>query len=325
MVGVNTASVFFYSRMFNTLKTRPGLFLKLVFSEIIIHMMLAIVCVGWDCGFQQYCFCIVGIAFFTNYIITKDGAEGFSPLALCIVSAIVYLFSIFVGVYLEPVYRVSQIFKNVTFTVNGIMVLGLVTIFSYIYVTHIQQSETDLMDVAEYDALTQLANRHRIDRVLPIYGIDKNSSGVSYSAAIMDIDNFKKVNDNFGHLAGDQVLRDIARILRNYESNDVLAFRWGGEEFMIIMIGDDNYNRLMELCEKIRSDVAANVTMFEYFRIVVTISAGVASSIMGEDFKALTERADKCLYHAKGNGKNQVVGSTDFLGDDHDGKLADQA
>ena len=94
---------------------------------------------------------------------------------------------------------------------------------------------------------------------------------------------------------------------------------------MIIMIGDDNYNRLMELCEKIRSDVAANVTMFEYFRIVVTISAGVASSIMGEDFKALTERADKCLYHAKGNGKNQVVGSVDFLGDDHDSELADQA
>lgn len=323
MVAFNTFSVFLYSRLFSVLKDKPALYMKLVYGEIILHMMAAVVCVGWDCGFQQYCFCVVGIAFFTNYVIMSDGAGSFSPMVLCIISGISYLFAIFVGIYMEPVYEVSPIFSRVSYTFNGILVIGLVTIFSYVYVTHIQQNETDLMDVAEYDALTQLANRHRIDRVLPIYGIDKDGSSVSYAAAILDIDNFKKVNDNFGHLAGDQVLRDIARILRNHESKEVQAFRWGGEEFMLLVVGDGSYDRLMEICEKVRGEVANNVTMFEYFRIVVTISAGVAANTADEDFKALTERADKCLYHAKGNGKNQVVGAREFFANEKDSDPAD--
>ena len=81
---------------------------------------------------------------------------------------------------------------------------------------------------------------------------------------------------------------------------------------MIIYIGDDPYNKLMSLCEKVRCDVAGNVSMFDYFRIVVTVSSGVATCSVGEGFKELTDRADKCLYQAKGNGKNQVVGAKDI-------------
>lgn len=315
MVLVNVFSVFFYSRAFVTIKDKPDTYMKLTFIEILFHMLAAVVCVGWDCGFQQYCFAVVGIVFFSNHLLLRDGAKGFQPMVFCVFSGIAYMFSRFVGLHLSPVYDVTPEFEKILFTLNGMLVLVLISLVSYIYVSGIQENETDLMDVAEYDALTQLANRHRIDRVLPLYGIDKDGSSVKYAIAIMDIDNFKKVNDNFGHLAGDQVLKDIARILRNYEGKEVLVFRWGGEEFMIITVGDDPYAKLMDICEKVRCDVAGNVSMFEYYRIVVTISSGVAEIETGEDFKALTERADKCLYHAKGNGKNQVVGAKEYLAD----------
>lgn len=312
MVLVNCCSVLVYLKMFPTIKQKPGLYMRVAILEVLVHMIFAVVCIGWSAGFFTYTFVVVPFAFFTDYTVRKDGAKGFNPVIIAVISVITFIMCKVISMNVSPVYAVEKLYIDIMCVVNGFMVLTIMATFAYIYINNIVDNETELMDVAEYDALTELGNRHRIDRVLPLYGIDIDASKSPYAVAILDIDNFKKVNDNFGHLAGDQVLRDMARILRHYESSDTLIFRWGGEEFMIIIIGDDPYKKMMTLCEKVRCDVAGNVSMFDYFRIVVTVSSGVAQCSVGEGFKELTDRADKCLYQAKGNGKNQVVGAKDI-------------
>ncbi|MCR5452206.1 MAG: GGDEF domain-containing protein [Lachnospiraceae bacterium] len=309
---VNCVSLLVYIKLLGVIKDYPDRFFLIVFAEIVIHMVAATICVGWDSCFYIYTIGVIPFGFFSDYMSRKDGAKGFNPLVLTAMSGLAYLVERLYTLFNPAIYNIDKSKVEGLGIVNMVMVGAFLTISTYVFINSILDNESELMDVAEYDALTELGNRHRIDRTMPLYGIDVDCSKKLYSTAILDIDNFKKVNDNFGHLAGDQVLRDIARILRHYESSDVFVFRWGGEEFMIIVIGDDSYSKLMELCEKVRCDVAGNVSIFDYFRIVVTISSGVAECCIGEAFKDLTERADKCLYQAKGNGKNQVVGAKDI-------------
>ena len=121
---------------------------------------------------------------------------------------------------------------------------------------------------------------------------------------MLDIDNFKAVNDNFGHQAGDQVLREVANIcLATLRQNDVLA-RWGGEEFVILLCGADE-TVAKRVAERLLGSVrSADVPAIEGKR--VTISAGIALLGEGELLASAQRRADAALYEAKRNGRDQV-------------------
>ena len=130
----------------------------------------------------------------------------------------------------------------------------------------------------------------------------------SYPLCIVmaDIDHFKSVNDTHGHLAGDGVLKEVAkRIKSSLRGFDVVG-RYGGEEFMLILHKADISNARM-VAERIRSRIAATPIDLEDALLDVTISMGVAMAKKDEDVNSLVERADKALYQAKINGKNQSI------------------
>ena len=121
-----------------------------------------------------------------------------------------------------------------------------------------------------------------------------------------DIDHFKSVNDTHGHLAGDGVLKEVAkRIKGSLRGFDVVG-RYGGEEFMLILHKADLANARM-VAERIRSRIAATPIDLQDALLDVTISMGVAMAQTDEDVNSLVERADKALYNAKENGRNQVA------------------
>ncbi|OVE80830.1 hypothetical protein BVY03_05355 [bacterium K02(2017)] len=127
------------------------------------------------------------------------------------------------------------------------------------------------------------------------------------SILMFDIDYFKMINDNFGHLAGDKVLQEMGQIVAGMIRNDDVFCRYGGEEFVIIM-RNTSCQDAVNLAERIRKKIEDTTIEYDDDKIKVTISLGVATSIDKNfrDYVSLINDADKFLYQSKGNGRNQV-------------------
>jgi two-component system cell cycle response regulator len=161
----------------------------------------------------------------------------------------------------------------------------------------------ELDRIARSDPLTGLANRRHLDEQLAAHAASAARHHHELSVAVVDIDNFKAVNDTFGHHAGDTVLREVAqRIAASARVEDVVG-RWGGEEFIIILphCGVDG---AVVVSERIRRAVAAGAIRSEHgIPIEVTVSIGCTG---GTD-EGVIERADAALYAAKNAGRNRTV------------------
>ena len=169
-------------------------------------------------------------------------------------------------------------------------------------ITERKRMEEEIRRLTEIDSLTQLYNRFKLDAVLTMEMERYGRSGSPFSVIMLDIDDFKKINDTHGHVAGDQVLVEIADILKSTIRKIDTVGRWGGEEFMIILPESDLDGGLA-LAEKLRERIHEH--KFPGFGCL-TASFGVAVSEKGGDQQQLVARADKAMYQAKQSGKNRV-------------------
>ncbi len=165
--------------------------------------------------------------------------------------------------------------------------------------------QRSIRNFVETDPLTQLGNRRYIHNQLEKIMEKSETTGQPFSLAIADIDFFKKVNDTYGHNAGDEVLKAVANTLKNSMQGNGFAGRWGGEEFLVGFdkVGMyDAANHLWNTLEKIRE-----MTVFtEGYEIKVTMTFGVVDG-KKTDVETLVETADAKLYYGKQHGRNQVV------------------
>jgi diguanylate cyclase len=163
------------------------------------------------------------------------------------------------------------------------------------------------------DPLTTLANRKHFDERFGRNVLDATTSGEPLSLMLADIDHFKNFNDTYGHLTGDQVLRLVALSIKHNVKGRDLAARFGGEEFAIVLPHTALRNAT-SVADQIRSAVMSKELMKrstgEHLGRV-TISVGVATFRRGDTIQSLIERADRCLYAAKRNGRNRVICETD--------------
>jgi diguanylate cyclase (GGDEF)-like protein/PAS domain S-box-containing protein len=173
----------------------------------------------------------------------------------------------------------------------------------------LERAKVRLEELATTDALTRLANRRKLDEVLALECRRSQREGRHLALLLLDIDRFKKLNDTYGHQAGDEVLRRLGDILlaHTHRAGD-LAARFGGEEFVLLLPGADP-RQAAALAEKVRHAVEA--TDFEPRGVGrVTLSVGVASVKdlkAGTTPEALVGAADEALYTAKRDGRNRVV------------------
>ena len=175
-------------------------------------------------------------------------------------------------------------------------------------VQNIQQKVETLTVKATTDPLTGLANRARFDEFFQeqfrrAYDLER-----PLSLVFIDIDHFKKVNDTYGHQAGDEVLRRVAKVLRSSVRNTDLVARYGGEEFALVLTEADTTGAA-ERAEALRAKLEAEVIKFADHVIKVTLSAGVAGTDRRRIFThcaQLTNVADRAVYAAKGSGRNCV-------------------
>ncbi len=156
---------------------------------------------------------------------------------------------------------------------------------------------------AHTDPLTGACNRGAFDMALHREVSLARRQGTPLSLAVIDLDHFKKINDRYGHSTGDEVLRAVAEIIRNNKRDSDVLFRYGGEEF-VLLLANTNLAGAKLVADRIRRAVAE----FSSDTLpTVTISTGIAALAPGEEQASLFNRADAALYEAKREGRNRVA------------------
>jgi diguanylate cyclase (GGDEF)-like protein len=159
------------------------------------------------------------------------------------------------------------------------------------------------------DGLTGLANRRSLEQFLHAELAHAARFGEPAAFVLADVDDFKQVNDRYGHAVGDDVLREFATALRETVRDSDVAARWGGEEFALVLTGTD-IGGGVRLAERARQAVASRaIRLPDGGELAVTASFGVAAFPYRRGADALLAAADEALYAAKRNGKNRVVGA----------------
>jgi diguanylate cyclase (GGDEF)-like protein len=174
--------------------------------------------------------------------------------------------------------------------------------FISVVTSELEEANKELKRASSIDKLTQINNRLKLDEVLEYNFSISTRYKTGLSILILDIDYFKEVNDQFGHLVGDVVLTELAGILKSCVRESDTVGRWGGEEFLVIL----PHTRL-EDAKKVAEKIRAAVEKTDFPKAGhITCSIGAASFCEGDDSEKLLSRADMALYHAKSCGRNQV-------------------
>ena len=174
-------------------------------------------------------------------------------------------------------------------------------------ISHRVALQQQLREQSMRDPLTGLHNRRFFDELAPVMFAEAQRSGTTLAAAMIDIDHFKRLNDSFGHAAGDAVLRAAGALLRQSIRQSDIVFRLGGEEFLVLLPNTQDESALRRVDEW-RETFAAGAIRHDGKALTITFSAGVALfPDDADEIAALLDRADQALYRAKAEGRNRVV------------------
>lgn len=206
----------------------------------------------------------------------------------------------------------GQLIKSKTQLEDGDKIqISRATILEFTYLDETRSlSEKQRYEMGVMDALTGIHNkRYFMDRIVEEFSFAQRQKG-KLSIIIFDVDYFKKVNDTYGHLAGDLVLQKIAQAVANSLRSGDLFARYGGEEF-VVAIRDGDIKQAFETGERIRKLVASLEINFEGQKIATTISCGATSiDEKFRDYVGMIAEADKFLYRAKKEGRNRTCSPT---------------
>ncbi len=214
--------------------------------------------------------------------------------------------------YYLPYLTLAHLIISLVFFFGSIFVLLTINLAEIIIKDFRQVSK--LKTEIGVDPLTGILNRKHFFKLLR-KKIDKIQSKRCFlSIAIIDLDNFKEINDRYGHLVGDKVLLHVCETIRqNLREQDLLG-RYGGDEILVALLGNTKPNEAKKIIERIRSEVENRKLLLEEngneLEIRVTISAGLSSELCPLEngcLEVLVKKADENLYKAKASGKNKVV------------------
>ena len=282
------------------LKNGLNLYVRIVYFWITIYMGLTTLCLGNGFGFCLYSLSMIPIIYYINYMAYSLHLKKMNTATASAAIITCYLVSTLYAEVNGPVYETPYGAAGVFWLINSAIVFSFLIAYTALMVKMTINSEEKLKVLSYTDRLTGLYNRHYIMEMLTPFDKYKADDAV----AMIDIDDFKKINDIYGHNAGDYVLRKLADIMRDTCSEFVLS-RWGGEEFLIVFEGPADVREKME---NLRKDVEKTQFIYEDQKIDVHVTIGFAFKGDVESIDKWIDKADDNLYYGKNNGKNVVIG-----------------
>lgn len=233
-----------------------------------------------------------------------------------IISATIYFFS-YMGYYYaigltitNEELLLSNRANGITIVGIGFLMSGMIWHYNYVNITQrhrIEEQQKQLEEMAYYDQLTNLHNRHFLHKVIEKEFSLMKRYGYESIIIIFDIDDFKNVNDTYGHLVGDQLLKQIAQLILDHTRESDTIARYGGEEF-IILAPRTNLEQGTILANKLKDIIANNPFIIDQYVLHITASFGVSPVQLneGQEFENFFSIADEALHLAKIRGKNRV-------------------
>jgi len=211
------------------------------------------------------------------------------------------------NLYLLVQAKVSDFTTEVlrTFYMNFALSLFVTLLIIFIIVRMIHRQNLKLEILASSDELTALPNRRVFDEKLKHLLLLNERKKMNASILFFDIDNFKRVNDNYGHGIGDKVLMRIAQIMKNNIRQSDLFARWGGEEFIVAFV-DSSLEDAKITSEKLRVSIESDKELFLLVQESITASFGLTQIQEKDSLESVLKRVDNILYKAKESGKNRV-------------------
>lgn len=279
--------------------------------EVYLFMILAIICLGWNYGFQQYCFVFVASLLFTDYY--SNNKHKLSKITAALIFVVVFTFvALRIATYYhDHIYVVPVVLSERAFyTVNSMIAFIFLIVYFYFYSQTVMRLEKQLIDVAQKDALTGLCNRRRMQEIFENVLEHHSEANDHICIGMIDIDSFKNINDTYGHDAGDEVIRTLARALldKHSENKNFQPCRWGGEEFLILYQRYDlTKEEVIREFDALRQKIADTAVMHNGTEIHFTITLGLSFYNNHASISEMIKHADTNLYHGKANGKNVVI------------------
>lgn len=310
-IGANLAAfiqligAFTFMTVVGLLRRRMQTFTRYVgiITSLSLVFIQTIFVFGPGFGFQYQLFALLVIIY-----LLLDYNVDFERYSIYLFSAlIVCIFFISEWLTINPLFTQYLKYEKIFFSLSLFgTFIGLIIVLQYLS-KEIFSAKDQLYNMATTDVLTGLYNRRTfIDRGEESFKIAERG-GNNFSVILFDIDSFKEINDEYGHLIGDQVLKSIADISRNTVRDTDLISRYGGEEFAVLL-HNTNGEQATIVAEKIRYRISEHIISISPYKINRTVSLGVMNYHYSLDsFDEMMDKADKAMYKSKSLGKNQTT------------------
>lgn len=309
----NICSIVTYLTCFNLINRGKKYYLSVYFItylEVILHSFAACLVLGWQYGFAQYIIAIIPVGFYICYMLDINRRKIKIAISLAVVSMFAFILCKIISFYREPLIILDNaLLELALYIFNACCTFVFLILFTLVFVFEIRLSSNQLQHqnailekLASTDPLTGLYNRRSMD----IFLSQAVESEVSFALIMCDIDDFKKVNDTYGHDFGDVVLKGVAKITTEQVREKGYVCRWGGEE-ILILLNNASEESTYRIAENIRRNVANSVFDLNEKWIHCSLTIGIALHENREAVEETITRADYNLYRGKRSGKNAVV------------------
>lgn len=314
IVEWNFATIVFYAFFFvvftgifiMSYHYKPIMVLWLFNISMIAWICLIVHLFGWNNGVQHYLMVLLVLYFFSSY----KQYTGKIVFAIFLCAFRIVLF--FIYHTRESVWPLTSMDENMLQIINTVTIFWCISVVAFIFSNDSQELESKLVEYnaqlerqANTDALTGLYNRRKAMEYMEFL-VQNARDYTGFSLCICDIDFFKKVNDNYGHDFGDEVLKGIAGIFMEEMKGQNFAARWGGEEFLLLFpgcIGDDAFHILVQIRMRIKRMKFQKGDL----EVGVTMTFGLAEYDFNNDLAATIKEADEKLYMGKDQGRDRIV------------------
>lgn len=274
-----------------------------VYILILTFMAICNVCAGPQCGFQLYSLSMIPVIFIIDYLAFKLKKPRVKPVLVSLCVVVLYVATTLYTTLHGPVYQVGVHPATICLMANSAAVFFFLIFYTAYLVRINMRYEEKLESMAHSDKLTGLSNRHYfIDYISSLSEEQLHNSWI----AMLDIDNFKAVNDTYGHQCGDEVLVWVSTHMRTVCPGCLLC-RWGGEEFVILSVNGGPDPRILE---DLRSIISHSKLQVSGSTLHLTVTIGVSSHKPGAEILSWIQEADDLMYEGKHSGKNKVVFDT---------------